>query len=212
MPPPIPLPGPDASLDSILAAAWSLLVDGAARAEAPFHWPVLAGVDAREPGAPRPDARVVVLRAADPGARELEFHSDVRAHKLAQLRAAPGCLVFHDGPLGLQLRAGGPMRVHAGDALARRAWDALGASSRRAYLAPRVPGTASDRPDPNLPEGLRGALPDADEAEPGFANFAALRLRVRTLEWLRLGRDGHQRMRADWPDEGDVPSTTWIRP
>jgi hypothetical protein len=89
-------PGGDATLEAILAAAWDLLERGARRASEDWHWPVLASVDAREPERAAADARVVVLRRAERGPRELEIHGDARSHKLAQLEAAPrACLVFH---------------------------------------------------------------------------------------------------------------------
>jgi hypothetical protein len=208
------LPGDDATLEAILAAAWWLLERAAAVSAEDWHWPVLAGVDARDAARPRADARVVVLRAADRGARTLEIHSDLRAHKLSQLRACPAaCLVFHDRRRELQLRAWADASVHAGDAVALRAWERLGASSRRAYLAPRTPGTVSDAPDANLPERLHGRLPDAHEAQAGFASFAAIVLRLRGLEWLRLDRHGHRRARFEWPAAAEGPaSAAWIRP
>lgn len=206
------LPGDDASLSTILAAAWSRLARAAAHAAEDWHWPVLASVDARNPERPAADARVVVLRAVDARTGELEVHGDARSHKLAQLRAAPDtCLVFHDRGRELQLRTWGAARVHAGDARARRAWDALAASSRRAYLAPRVPGEPVDAPDPNLPEAFRTRPPDAAESEPGFAHFAAIVIVPRRLEWLALDRAGHRRARFERDAEG-AWSSRWIRP
>lgn len=179
---------------------------------------MLASLDARDPAGPLPHARVVVLRAVDAARRTLEVHSDVRAAKVAQLRALPqACLVFLDRRREIQLRVLGPVAVYAGCERARRAWAALPASSRRGYLAPRVPGEALGTPDPNLPAAPRDRLPDERESEPGFANFAVLALRARRLEWLRLDRHGHERMRADWDDtaEGDdpgAPRLCWVRP
>lgn len=212
-PDPFDEPGDGATLEAILAAAWALLERGARRAAEDWHWPVLASVDARDPERAAADARVVVLRRADPAARELEVHADARSHKLAQLGATPrACLVFHDRARELQLRAWADAGVHVGDAVARRAWDALAPSSRRAYLAPRTPGDPVEAPDPNLPEAFRERLPDAAQAEPGFARFSAIVLRVRTLEWLRLDRAGHRRARFEWPAGASSPASTWVRP
>lgn len=206
------LPGSDATLASILSTAWALLERGAADATEGAHWPVLATVDARDPERPVPDARVVVLRRVDAARREIEVHSDLRAHKLAQLAASPrACVAIHDGARELQLRLWADATVHAGDAVARRAWDALGRASRRAYLAPRTPGEPLAEPDANLPEAFVHRLPEAAESEPGFANFAAIVLRVASLEWLRLGRTGHQRARFDWPADG-APRAAFVRP
>jgi len=212
-PDPLELPGEDATLASILAAAWTLLDRAARDAREDWHWPVLASVDARDPERPAADARVVVLRGSDPEARVLEVHGDARTHKLAQLGAVPdACLLFHDRARGLQLRAWAHARAHVGDAVARRAWDALAPSSRRTYLAPRTPGEPVDAPDANLPDAYVDRLPDPAQAEPGFACFAAIAMRVRALEWLRLGRAGHQRARFAWPGDGAAPVATWLRP
>ncbi len=211
-PDPFDLPGDDATLEAILAAAWTLLERGARRASDDWHWPVLASVDARDPGRAAADARVVVLRRAAAASRELEVHADARSHKLAQLGASPrACLVFHDRARELQLRAWADAHVHVGDALARGAWDALAPSSRRAYLAPRTPGEPVDAPDANLPDAFRDRLPDAAQAEPGFARFAAIVLRVRALEWLRLDRAGHRRARFEWRAGSASPASTWVR-
>lgn len=206
-------PADGLALPDILDAAWSRLALGAGDPAQDWHWPVLASVDARGEAGPGPDARVVVLRRADRHARELEIHSDARAHKLSQLRAAPrACLVFHDRAGQVQLRTWAHAAVHAGDAIARRGWDRLAVSSRRSYLAPRTPGEPTDAPDPNLPEAVRDRLPDAAQAEPGFAAFAAVVLRVYRLEWLHLDRSGHQRARFEWADDAAAPTMRWIRP
>jgi pyridoxamine 5'-phosphate oxidase len=207
------LPDEPATLDAILAAAWARLGRGADHASEDWHWPVLASVDWRDPERPAADARVVVLRRVDRDACALEIHSDLRAHKLAQLDAAArACLVFHDRESGLQLRAWGASTTHAGDALARRAWERLGATSRRSYLAPRRPGEPVDAPDINQAETLSEDDAGSDRTEPGFANFAAIVLTLGRMEWLRLGRGGHQRARFDWPREGGTPDARWIRP
>jgi len=209
-------PGPGATLPAILSAAWQGLEEAVKDRHAEWRWPVLANLDPHDPAHALPDARVVVLRRADPARRTLEVHSDARAAKVAQLRTAPqACLVFLDRRRELQLRVHGAIRVLTGCADARRAWSALSASSRRAYLAPRRPGDALDAPDPNLPDAFRDRLPDAPAAEPGFANFAVLVLRARRLEWLRLDRHGHERARAEWDDDaadGAAPRLGWIRP
>jgi pyridoxamine 5'-phosphate oxidase len=212
-PEPFDPPGDDATLEAILAASWTLLARGARRASEDWHWPVLASVDARDPERAAADARVVVLRRADARSRELEVHADARSHKLAQLGATPrACLVFHDRARELQLRAWADARAHAGDALARRAWDALAPSSRRAYLAPRTPGEPVEAPDANLPDAFRDRVPDAAQAAPGFARFTAIVLRVRALEWLQLGRSGHRRARFEWRDDTPDAAATWVRP
>jgi hypothetical protein len=207
------LPDDPATLDAILAAAWDLLERGAIRAAEDWHWPVLASVDSCNPEHPSADARVVVLRRVDRCAPALEIHSDLRARKRIELeRSPPACLVFHDRERGLQLRAWGDASVHAGDPIARQAWERLSASSRRIYLAPRPPGEPVDAPDLNLPDAPQDRPNGAGEAEAGFENFAAIVLTLGRMEWLRLGRGGHQRARFDWPRRDGVPHASWVRP
>ncbi len=216
-----------AALQDILAAAWAMLERGARDPADDLHWPVLASVDTRDPGSPVPDARTVVLREVDRATRLLHVHSDLRAHKVAQLRAQPQvCLVLHHRNADVQLRLRACASLHAGDGPARRAWDALPASSRRAYLAPAPPGTESLHDDPNLPPEFRGRLPDALQSQSGFVNFALIALRVHGIDWLRLGRTGHQRARFDWPQSAPVaeagargadaieraPAACWLHP
>jgi len=120
----------DPALATVLAQSWTLLAQGCADPAHGCHWPVLATV-ALDGSA---DARTVVLRAVDPAARALAVHSDARAGKLAQLRANPhACLVFHDPAARIQLRASGPIAIHAGDAAAAQAWAALRPQSQALY-------------------------------------------------------------------------------
>lgn len=203
-PSPIELPAADAPLAQILATAWQLLAAGATDPAEALHWPVLATVSHTS----TPDARVVVLRAVEAAQREIEVHSDRRAGKLAQLAITPqACVVGYDPTRQIQLRLWGTTRVHQGDAPARAAWTRLGSASQRSYLAPNTPGTAVDHPASNLPAQWATQLPSPEEAEPGFAQFALIVLRIEALEWLRLGRAGHQRARFEWPVDQPARAT-----
>ena len=123
----------DPTLETILDDAWQLLAAGVTDPQHGCHWPVLASIAAD--GAP--DARIVVLRAADRPRRELQVHSDAHAGKLAQLARDPRtCLVLHDGPARTQLRVHGRTRLHHGDPVATLAWQALPARSRALYAGP----------------------------------------------------------------------------
>ena len=123
----------DPTLETIWEGTWQLLAAGVADPQHGCHWPVLASIAAD--GAP--DARTVVLRAADRQRRELRVHSDAQAGKIAQLARDPRtCLVLHDGPARTQLRAHGRTRVHQGDEAALHAWQALPAHSQALYAGP----------------------------------------------------------------------------
>ncbi|MEM6334588.1 MAG: pyridoxamine 5'-phosphate oxidase family protein [Planctomycetota bacterium] len=215
-------------LPDILHDAWARLLRGAHSARQPFHTPVLATTqlhpDATTPqeqlpgaGATdsmEPDARVVVLRKAVPAERILLCHTDARSPKAAHLAANPrASWCFYDAKAKLQLRCWGHTTVHTPDALADARWDASGMSSRRCYLAPHPPGQPADHPSPNLPEHVRGRVPDAPETAPGRPHFAALQTIVDRLDWLYLHHAGHRRALFTWPANAPAdtePSATWL--
>ena len=66
---------------------------------------------------------------------------------------------------------------------------------------------------PGLPLEAPGAgLPDTvDDVEPGYANFLAVVIVVRRLEWLRLAHTGNLSARLEWDGAGGL-SATWIVP
>jgi hypothetical protein len=179
------------------AAVWAtlreLLERSVVSARLPFHQFSVANV--AEDGTPT--MRVVVLRAFDPAARTVRFHTDVRSAKVAQLRANPSVgLLFYDPPGKLQLRVPAWVTVHVGDAVARAGWEASRPDSRACYAIEPAPGTdLANAPWPTLPLHL-----EADAA--AFANFAAVVCHFDTLEVLYLHAGGHRRARLDWTAVG----------
>lgn len=141
-------------------------------------------------------ARTVVLRAWDAPTRTVTIHSDVRAAKIADIRADPlVSLHVWDAGAQLQLRAWG--RAHVTDtATADRAWDALHPGSRASYRAAAMPGTPIADP---------ADVPLLDEAA-ARQNFSVIIIGLDVMELLHLARDGHRRARFDGPD------ATWLVP
>lgn len=159
-----------------LTHCWQMLVRASRHRKADWRTPVLAtvGLD----GAPR--ARVLVLRKVEPGAGLLWLHTDVRAAKIAELRAEPRvALTFWDSRRALQLRVQGCARIESDPALLAEAWARVPGGSRRNYATVAAPGSR-----------LTG---DAAYLADGAANFAMLAVRVERLEWLWLGPVVHQR-------------------
>ena len=194
-------PTPDDDLEEILQAAWRLLADGVTDRRAPFHTPCVATVD----GGGLPSVRTVVLRAVDPAARLLRFHSDLRSMKVAALRGNPHIAVHgYDAGRKTQLRLTGAARVHADDALAEDAWRGSRPFSRACYRV--SPGPGSPIVDPS------GAFTPEDRGDlkQGRENFCAVVVRVDALEWLYLSAKGHRRARFDWHD--GVLSASWLVP
>jgi hypothetical protein len=145
-----------------------------------LRWPVLASA-AADGGA---DARMLVLRRFEREALTLELHTDARSPKTAQLRDQPRCtLVFFDARRKIQLRVAGSASIHHDDAIADAAFARAPAASLDDYRG-AAPGEALD----HAPAQRRDAR----------ANFAAIRIRMESADWLKLSRQGHARWRIDF--------------
>lgn len=211
--PPLPSPDPPGSgkprglppyyndLKATLAEAWRLLKRGVADRRSGFHTPALATL--RSDGAP--SVRSVVLRAADPAARLLRFHTDVRSAKFAEIETDPRvALHFYDAGKKVQLRVDGRASLHQDDPVASQAWDATRPFSRLCYQAEMAPGEIVDRPqvvqtEPNTGTGARAR-----------ENFAAVCVAIREIEWLYLAAQGHRRARFAW--QNDRLQAVWLAP
>ena len=168
------------SLDAVWTQAWARLLAGARGRSDPFHQGVLANVSADGP-----QARYAVLRAVDPGAGTVAFHTDRRSPKVAQLLADPRlgwCFFGH----GEQVRLSGTVQLHTDDAVADAAWAASGRSARQNYAGAMAPGTLVGEPGEGGPPGLGAPPLDAAGQALARGNFAFARLTVDSLDWLSL--------------------------
>ncbi|MBK1635556.1 pyridoxamine 5'-phosphate oxidase family protein [Rhodovulum adriaticum] len=163
------------TLPGTLDTVWQRLFDGVVNRTLPAHTPVLATT-----GPEGPEARMVVLRAVDRQAGTVEFYSDLRAEKVAQLQADPrATLLIWDAQALLQIRLRARFDVIAGDA-AEPQWQALSPPSRTLY---------GGSPPPGAPLGT-----PADHCNgPDRAAFAVLRGTLDRIETLLLRPDHHRR-------------------
>ncbi len=139
-------------------------------------------------------ARTVVLREADPAAARLGLHTDLRSGKVRELELEPRLSwCFYDPRRRIQVRAESRATVHAGDEVARAAWQQQGPAARALYAIEPAPGT------PLLP-GASPGFRAGDDA--GFASFAVVLCLVEELDWLELGREAHRRIRFEPGDGG----------
>ena len=183
-----------------LAEAWRLLGEGVVQSDSAFHQPIVA-TTALDGSA---DARVMVLRQVDVDARWLQFHSDLRAGKVHELRHDDRAMVVaYDARAKVQLRVSGCFAVHHDDTVATAAWEATRRFSRQCYRIAQQPGSVLAHP--------REAdfQPDAD-ADCGREHFAVLRLAVTRIEWLYLAAGGHRRAAFDC--QGENWQLHWLTP
>jgi hypothetical protein len=195
-----------AQLDDVLQASWQLLVRGGADRRSPLHTPVVASTDAN--GAP--EARVMVLRKAEPGTATLRFHTDARSPKCTQLDGRAVAVLGYHPQEAVQLRLKGRARVLTSDPLADEAWARSTAFARRCYMALEAPGTVMTGPGSGLPPEVEGVRPSEAQLAPARANFALLLVDVAEIDWLHLAHSGHRRARfvragSDW-------TGAWVAP
>ncbi|WP_197042042.1 pyridoxamine 5'-phosphate oxidase family protein [Sandarakinorhabdus oryzae] len=176
-------------LAAIRAHAWTLLVRGGADRKSPLHTPVIASVDAQG----LPQARVMVLRKADPASATLRLHTDARSPKVAELDGRPvAVLAYHPGEQ-VQLRLAGTARVLTDGEPVDAIWEQSTLFARRCYLAEHAPGTPLPGPSSGLPTWIEGQQPTAGQIGPARTNFATLWIDVTAIDWLHLANSGHRR-------------------
>lgn len=199
-----PLPDWYDNLSGSLDAAWGAITQGALDRRSAFHHPVI-GTIGRD-GKPR--QRVMILRAVDPDMRSLRFHTDSRSEKVHEITTEPRVSVLGYDPVSkVQLRLEGRATLHRADAIADAAWQSSQRMSRACYGTMPGPGSVID-------QGRAFSLPDtADDAllDAGRAHFAAMLIRVESLEWLYLAFEGHRRAQFQWDADGKV-AARWLAP
>ena len=195
----------ETDLADALDTSWRLLTRGAADRRSPIHTPVVASVTADG----TPDARVMVLRAADRAATRLRFHTDARSPKCADIDGrAVAVLGYHPGE-AVQLRVAGTARVVRAGAEVDQIWAASTPFARRCYLVEAAPGTPLSAPASGLPTWVQGRQPDVADLVPARANFALVMVDIAEIEWLHLAQTGHRRAvfraAAGWHGQWKVP-------
>jgi len=180
-----------AELDTLLAQVWARLVRGVGDRHSAARQLTFATVST----AGWPEARTVVLRAADPVAGTLDVHTDLRSAKVKALRSNPrAALHVWDASAHLQTRIEGVVQVLTGEPVAA-IWARVPDPSRQSY------GT--------LPaSGAPIAASLAYEKRPDAASFAVLRCAVQAFDVVHLG-PLHRRARFD---RADGWAGQWLAP
>lgn len=179
------------SLDTLQEQAWKRLGRGVADRRAPARHPTLATVDRDG----MPQARTVVLRAADRDRASLSVYTDRYADKVDEVSAHPYAAVHvWDNTAHLQLRLVGEVAIHTGAAI-ESTWSKLSEHARKCYGFSPASG-----------QSVSEAL--AYDVQPDSGSFAILELMIRRMDVLHLG---HRHRRAqfsradDWNGQWVVP-------
>lgn len=187
------------SLAAIEAGAWVALTRAAGDPQSGFRQVTLCTVDAGG----QPQARMVVLRQASADLRMLEFHTDIRSPKWAELAAGPRATVLGYCPATrLQLRLRGTITRHAPESpLARTAWESLPPWTRSTYAGGPPGDELAFAPAPPATESDMG----------GHANFGVLHFTARDLDWFQLQRQDNRRALFRY-DGTRLSDANWIAP
>ena len=165
-------------LTRLADTVWQELAEAVAQVGHPWRTPVVATT-----GPSGPAARVVVLRAVDSARQVLEFHTDARSPKVADIAADPRVAwTFYDPAGAVQVRAMGRSAVIRDGPGFRAAWARVPSVSRSGYTTFRPPGSELDGIDREA-----GLLPgDAH-------HFAMVETKVEAWDWLLLAPGGPPR-------------------
>lgn len=178
-------------LTQLHAEVWRRLTRGVHDRHAPARHPTLATVTSDG----RPQARTVVLRAANKAAGTVDIHTDLRSAKVRELRAAPfAALHVWDASAHLQLRLEAHVTLLTGIDVAA-IWAAVPEASRVSY---------GSIPAPRQPIAQALDYTKAYDA----AAFAVLRLQISAIDALHLGPN-HRRAKFD---RGTDWAGVWLAP
>lgn len=135
----------------------------------------------------------MVLRHADDKLQNLQFYSDRRSPKIAELTNQPAAiLVFWSNRLSWQLRVHVEMAIQTTGPRVDDVWERLSQSAAAGdYLSNDAPGDALT--------GEPARLSDVT----GVHHLALLVAQVQAIDWLELRRDGHLR--------ANFGKNTWAR-
>ena len=158
-----------------------------------------------------PFARTVVLREADTQSYELLFFTDIRSHKVGQLREqSQVASLYWDPGKKIQIRCRGKVALEQGTERCQEFWSRLNGAGRRTYATVQEPGSKVTEYTTGLPEGWSDDWPP-ENTDFAFTNFALLIQEVTEMDVLHLEQEGHQRalFARQQDDSWDM---TWLIP
>ena len=147
-------------------------------------------------------SRVVVLREFNSKERYLRFHTDARAPKIKHFQKNSNASILgYDPTLKIQLKLQGNIEVHLNNDVTKASWNESTARSKKCYSVEGGSSLEIDNPlDYDLKDG---------NIEDGYLNFAVLKFKYTSLEFLYLKSSGHRRAIHSW-DEDLV--SNWLVP
>ena len=184
-------------ISETLRTAELILDDAVENAKTLFHTLVLSSHDED-----KIVSRVVVLREFNSKERYLRFHTDARAPKIKHFKKnSNASLLGYDPALKIQLKLQGSVDVHFNDDVTKLSWNESTTRSKKCYSVEGGSSLKIENPSEyDLKDG---------NIEDGYLNFAVLKFKYTSLEFLYLKSSGHRRAIHSW-NEGLV--SNWLVP
>ena len=184
--------------DTVLVDIWARLLRARDDSKADWRWFTVATSAADR----TPRARTVVLRDVVPAENRLDFHTDRRSTKYAELVDDPRvALHFLDRRAAMQVRMLG-RATFLSEPHAAKIWHGLPEAARAHYEQAAAPG---------LDLADLDAVPDRPlGASIGEQNFTVVQVFVTDIDWLHLRSSGH--CRASFQLKGSGWIGRWIAP
>jgi len=184
-------------ISETLRIAELILDDAVENAKTLFHTLVLSSHDED-----KIVSRVVVLREFNLKERYLRFHTDARAPKIKHFKKnSNASLLGYDPSLKIQLKLQGNVDVHFNDDVTKSSWNESTTRSKKCYSVEGGSSLKIENPSEyDLKDG---------NIEDGYLNFAVLKFKYTSLEFLYLKSSGHRRAIHSW-NEGLV--SNWLVP
>ena len=172
-----------------------------------FHTPVFCNIGDQK----AIESRVVVLREFDSNNMILNFHTDFRSPKIADLMQNNNSLfVFYDQKLKVQLRIKTISSINNQNIITEKMWERTKLVSRKCYLTQKSPSSVTSLPEDGIDDTLKGKEPTLEESEKGYKNFTVVQNKIYQIDWLYLAASGHRRLKIILKDS--IPSFNWIIP
>ena len=180
-------------LSEIKKKIWLMLSNATKDRGSPFRIPVFICGSQNDF-----DGRIVVLRKSDQSNNLLQYHSDIRSDKIAQLKNNKNAsMLFYDKEEKIQVRFKVECTINYNNDITKESWLKTGHMSRKCYLVDNGPGTESNTPTSGLKPELNNFEFTMEQSEVGYKNFTVIQCKVKSIEWLYLAAKGHRRARFD---------------
>lgn len=194
-------------LNQIIPDILKRLDDATRSSKTAFHEGYIATINENSP-----EIRTVVLRRVLLDEEALIFHTDMRSPKVHQIRQNPYLSwLFYDDALRIQVRFKAIAEIHYQNELTQKQWEASRLESRKCYLVEPAPSKQIQKVWEGIPDIAHQDLTEALVSN-GYDNFAVIKTRLITCDWLFLNRKGHKRAVFSKNIVGNTWEGKWVQP